>query len=247
MKRTIPNVKRNEKLDNLIIDNTVDIKYLKKIWIIVASFFTILLTIFSFFGWDKITSIEKYATDKVNKRLERSDSLIAMLDEKKIKEINDQIKEKEKEYKIILSNLDNLINENEEIQNKILLTMPINDITSREKGTNKLLPAFDNKFTLINFPKKVKNNTRLFIYLSLPSTIKTDTLTNINIDFLRKQSETNFTTLNFQSFKPKKGLNKLFIDIQVDNNIKKWKYNIWITLYSKKGIGYIKEYEISIE
>ncbi|MDP4194857.1 MAG: hypothetical protein Q8940_07400 [Bacteroidota bacterium] len=115
-----------EKLRDEVFKINVDYHTWMRSLKVIGICVTIILTLLTFFGYDKIDSIEKTILERANVRLAKTDSLLAKIDDKRINEINYKLLQKEKEYEVTIGNFEKMIAQNERLEERILQLLPDN-------------------------------------------------------------------------------------------------------------------------
>lgn len=117
-----------ERMREELFKYRVEIEAYKKSLNIIIICGSILLTILTFFGYNKIDNIEKYIMTETGKRLAITDSLLSTINTKKIDSLNQQLNLKEKEMKKTLDNFEKIIKANKQLEDKILSSLPANKL-----------------------------------------------------------------------------------------------------------------------
>jgi hypothetical protein len=82
-----------EKLRDEVLEVKVDYRAWLRSLKVIALCVTIILAILAYFGYDKIESIESTAVQRVNERLAKTDSLISLIDEVRIHQLDQMLNE----------------------------------------------------------------------------------------------------------------------------------------------------------
>ena len=131
-----------ENLRNELFDYRIDIKSYKRnlSTIIIAS--SVLISVLAFFGYNKIDAIENSILERANNRLAITDSILATIDQKKIDSLKLLLIEKEKEYKLTISNFEKIVAQNKKLEMKLLVSLPENErIKSKNNAFIKEYPT----------------------------------------------------------------------------------------------------------
>jgi len=153
-----------ENLRNELFDYRVDIKSYKRNLntIIIAS--SVLISVLAFFGYNKIDAIEESILERANNRLAITDSILAKIDQAKIDSLNTLLVEKEKEYKLTISNFEKIVTQNKDLEMKLLVSLPENErIKSRNDSYYKEYPT--DFFEVRPFKTILKNGQKESLFL----------------------------------------------------------------------------------
>lgn len=170
---------------------------------------TVVIAILAFFGYEKVDKIEKTILERANQRLEKTDSLLAKIDEKRIDEINQRLIEKEKEYQKTISHFDKLISQSKEIEKRLLDLLPENERTEYPLEAYIVKPPSD-LFEIRSFPSKFKVNEKANIFMILSENIDLKKVKVLSIKLMHGD-----TLIKDYYYKPKVNLNKMSITFDV--------------------------------
>lgn len=129
-----------EKLKEDLFDYRIDIKSYKQNLNTIIISGSIIISIITFFGYNKIESIQESILRRASERLAISDSILAKIDQNKIDSLNKIITQKEIEYRQTIENLENIISINKALEDRLLKSLPEN------KRTNFSVNAFTTEF-----------------------------------------------------------------------------------------------------
>jgi len=115
-----------DKLRDDLFDYRLDIKSYKNNLNTIIITGSILISILAFFGYMKIENIEKIILDKADLRLAKTDTLLSKIDQKKIDSLNNLLVTKEIEFAQTIINFEKIISQNQELENKLLKSLPEN-------------------------------------------------------------------------------------------------------------------------
>lgn len=184
MRQNYYNRKDYEDLRKDITEVRIDYKAWIRTIKIIAFSVTIILAVLTYFGYDKIDSLEKTIIDRTNNRLAQTDSILSKIDEKKINEINQRITDKEKEYSQTLKNFEKIITQNKRIEDNILALLPNNKRTER-KLSSYYGSHVDDLFDFRPIENSYKQNSVVNFYLIFKETFDLNNADVISLNLFR--------------------------------------------------------------
>lgn len=126
---------------------------------------TIIISVIAFFGYNKVDGIQEIVIEKTNKRLMKTDSLLAKIDQKKIDSLNTVLVKKEIEFKNTIKNFDIVINSNIELQTKLLSSLADNPIVTHTEIKSYMPEYQSDYFDIRPFKQNIKLGELINIYL----------------------------------------------------------------------------------
>jgi chorismate mutase len=171
-----------DKFKDDLFEYRIDIKSYKRNLNTIIISGSILISVFAFFGYNKIDSIQESILKKANERLAITDSLLANINENKIDSLNKIIAQKEIEYKETIENFESIISENKALENKLLNSLPENKRSNLRVNSfrtefptsifeirpfRKTLRLGQNESIFLIFKEEIDNSKEDFISISL--------------------------------------------------------------------------------
>lgn len=204
-----------EKLRDELFDTRVDLKAWVRSIKIMLSFAAAFLATLAYFGYDKIQSVEKAIIDQANSRLAKSDALLAMVDEKKLNQINKRLSDKEKEYEIMISSFNKFVSKNKELQEVLLKSMEPNEVLLEPEIPSITLADSEFNFEVRPFPSTIKAKSKQDIYLTFQDGFPLNDAEMLGVYFLQMSSESSYKNLKKYIFKGQQRQNKLSFTVNV--------------------------------
>lgn len=230
-----------EKLRDELFDYRVKIHaYIKNLnTIIVAG--TIILSLLTFFGYNKIENIQSIIISKVDKRLATTDSILAKIDQKTIDSLNMMLSKKEVDLQNTIDNFEKTISRNKELEFNLLKNLPEN---RRIKPKN--IARYEEPNTDIYDIREIKSSFHLnelgYIYLVTRDGFEIDGNCFINLSIYPRGRN---ILIQDKYYAIDSKFNKLSFSIN-EKYEKYTQYTIAIGLFKKEGSIY-KEYKRNIE
>lgn len=227
-----------EKLREEIVEVKVDYKAWLRSLKVIAVAVTIILALFAFFGYDKIESIESTIIGAVNERIAKTDSLISLVDQVRISELdvrlielthrveekekeltqrigqlNERIRAKERDYQLTLSNFERFLSKNQEVERRLLQLLPTNQRIDYSLGTYHIRPPED-YFEIRPFPSSFERNERVDIFLTFADKFDLNRAEALCIHLMKVEEGKHFLYRQY-FFEVQEHLNKLALTLDV--------------------------------